>query len=91
MSKIFDIEMCRAALIDRGWEQKDIAAKTGLSESAVSKFFRGETVRNSTAAMIIRALGLQVKNVRLNNGASPVPLRRVAAGAKASSQRSMRG
>jgi DNA-binding Xre family transcriptional regulator len=68
VGKMYDIEMCKEALIHRGWEQKDVAARTELSESAVSKFFRGETVRNSTAAAIIRALGLKVKDVRVSSG-----------------------
>jgi DNA-binding Xre family transcriptional regulator len=68
VSEIYDIAVCREALIDHGWEQKDVADRTGLSESAVSKFFRGATVRNSTAAAIIKALGLRVKDVRIGSG-----------------------
>lgn len=67
VSTHYDIALCKSALIDQGWEQKDVAERSGMSESAVSKFFRGETVRNSTAAAIIRTLGLRVKDARADS------------------------
>jgi len=58
----YNIALCRRRLKEKGWDQKDLADEE-LSESAVSKFFRGESVRNSTAATIIQRLGLRVKDV----------------------------
>ena len=60
----YDIARCKRALIENGLEQKDLA-REGLSESVISKFFRGENVFNSTAARIIEQLGLRVKDVLL--------------------------
>jgi len=48
-----------------GWEQKNLA-EPGLSESVISKFFRGEIVRNSTAAQIVYNLGLRMKDVLMD-------------------------
>lgn len=62
MEVIYDIERCRQALIEKGYEQKDLA-EDGLSESVISKFFRGETVRNRTAARIARKLGLRMRQI----------------------------
>jgi len=60
MRTIYDIERCKEALVELELHQKDLAEE-GLSESAISKFFRGEPVDHKrTAAPIIRKLGLKM-------------------------------
>jgi len=74
MDGIYNIELCRRKLRELGCDQKDIS-EPGLSESVISRFFRGEMVRNSTAARIASKLGLKMKEVLLDEdelvGAGP--------------------
>lgn len=64
----YNLDRCREALLKKPLEQKDLA-EDGLSESAISKFFRGKPVRPKTAARIIKKLGLKLDDVRtLKNG-----------------------
>jgi len=65
MSTIYNIELCRRRLRELGCEQKDLA-EPGLSESVISKLFRGDSVRNSTAARIVAKLGLEMRDVLLD-------------------------
>ena len=72
----YNVELCRRRLRELGYEQKDLS-EPGLSESVISKFFRGEadSVRNSTAARIVAKLKLKMKDVLLEDwefeGAGP--------------------
>lgn len=61
----YDIQECKRALAIKGWDQKDVADKTHLSEAVVSKFFRGKTVENLTAKKIITKLGVRMEDVVL--------------------------
>ena len=65
MRFVYNIDICRRRLAEMGWEQKNLA-EPGLSESVISKFFRGEIVRNSTAAQIVYNLGLRMKDVLMD-------------------------
>ena len=60
----YDIEQCKRALVLRSLDQKDLAEE-GLSESVISKFFRGEDVRHKTANRIVEKLGLEIEDVLL--------------------------
>jgi DNA-binding Xre family transcriptional regulator len=61
----YDIEKCKRALVLKSLDQKDLAEE-GLSESVISKFFRGEDVRHKTANRIIEKLGLEIEDVLLD-------------------------
>lgn len=65
----YNIQKCRHALVVRNLEQKDLA-EPGLSESVISKFFRGVPVRHKTANRIVEKLGLAIEDVLHENGSS---------------------
>lgn len=45
----------------RGWEQKDLAAASGLSVMTISRFVRGERQTVKAAARIASGLGYSVR------------------------------
>jgi len=65
MNTRYDLDLCKYAMAEKGWEQYDVALQSKLSKAVVSKFFRGESVRNRTAFKIVEALGLEMGQVLL--------------------------
>lgn len=59
----YDIARCERQLAIKGWTKAALARKTRLSKAVITKFFRGESVRNDTAKAIIAKLGFNVEEV----------------------------
>jgi transcriptional regulator with XRE-family HTH domain len=57
----FDTQRLIEDMALRGWEQKDLAAASGLSAMTVSRFLRAERQTVKTAARIALALGYTVR------------------------------
>jgi transcriptional regulator with XRE-family HTH domain len=64
----YNINRCKRQLAITGRSQADLARELNCSRSLVSKFFRKEGVRPSTAKIIIGALGLDLKDVLIGFG-----------------------
>lgn len=52
----YDVNLLAEDMADRGWFQKELAAKAGVSEMTVTRFLRGEQTAK-TAKKIANALG----------------------------------
>ncbi|NSL51719.1 helix-turn-helix domain-containing protein [Calidifontibacillus erzurumensis] len=50
-------------LEERGWKQKDLAAKAGTTEATISRFDRQNRYDIETLVIISRALGLSIEDL----------------------------
>lgn len=57
----FDTRRLLEDMALRGWEQKELAAASGLSAMTISRFMRAERQTVKTAARIALALGYTVR------------------------------
>lgn len=59
----YDIRKCERVLVVKGWTQTMLAKHSKVSDSAVSNFFNGKSVRKDTAKKIVSGLGLRMEDV----------------------------
>lgn len=57
----FDTQRLVEDMALRGWEQKDLAAASGLSVMTISRFIRSERQTVKTAARIAHGMGYAVR------------------------------
>lgn len=65
----YDVSRFKRALRIKGWSQKKLAGKVGLSQAAVCDFLNGKTEGPETAAAIAAQLGLRMEDVVLEGAA----------------------
>jgi transcriptional regulator with XRE-family HTH domain len=57
----FDTQRVVEDMALRGWEQKDLAAASGLSAMTISRFMRAERQTVKTATRLAKALGYSIR------------------------------
>lgn len=66
----FDTQRLLEDMALRGWEQKDLAAASGLSAMTISRFLRAERQTVKTAARIAAGLGYAVRRYLVSRRAA---------------------
>lgn len=60
----YDIAKCQRVMDLNGWSQGDVAERAKVSQSLVSNFFTGKSIRRASAKKIIEGgLGLKMEDV----------------------------
>lgn len=55
--KVFNTKMLEHLLIEKGWDQRDLANAADVSEPTITRMKRGETFNSETLGKLARALG----------------------------------
>ena len=64
----YDVGKLKHAALERGWTRYRVAKESGVTSPTVCKFFRGESVTETTVKKIADALGVPMSEIVVQVG-----------------------